>query len=115
MDNIWNILTDYATGEEQELFVSGRKIIIARANKNIARVSFADICMLPLGTSDYLEIAKHYDIILFEKIPKMTADMRNEAIRFRNFIDVLYEAKCRVYFSAEVIPSLLYKQGDFAF
>lgn len=115
IDKIWNILTDHHTGDNFYIEYLQRQIYIPHYYKRIARISFETLCEQPLSAGDYLEIMKYCDVILLENIPKMTEAMRNQATRFRNFIDAAYEAKVKIYFSSEVPPENLYEAGDFSF
>lgn len=96
--------------------VKGREILLKHSGK-IAWVNFLELCGQPLGSQDYLEIAKRFDVLVMENIPKMKSEMRNEARRFVNLIDILYENKVKFICTAEVEPLELYTSGsgDFEF
>ena len=115
MNHIWNILTDNAISTPLYIDHQQRKITIKHHHKTTARMDFNDICDAALGAGDYLEIMTYFDVILLENIPQMTADMRNQATRFRNFIDAAYESKVKIYFSSAVSADNLYIKGDFSF
>ena len=48
-------------------------------------------------------------------VPKMGADMRNQAKRFVALVDALYETRTKLIISAEVEPQDLYPAGDGSF
>ena len=115
MDHLFNILTDYTKPEVQTLEVKGRTIEVPRAARRVARFSFDDLCARPLGAEDYITIAKAYDVVFIEDIPKLEPSRRNEAKRFMTLIDALYEARRRVIISAQVPPDEIYSGSDHGF
>jgi cell division protein ZapE len=78
-------------------------------------MSFDELCARPLGAADYLELAERFHTLLLEGVPKLTPDKREEAARFRNLIDALYEAKAKLVCAAEAEPANLYPAGDQSF
>ncbi len=93
----------------------GRQIHIPFAHQNFAMISFDELCGQPLGGGDYLLLAQRFNLLVLRKIPKMTAEKRNEAKRFVTLIDVLYEHKIKLICSAEVVAQDLYIEGDGVF
>jgi cell division protein ZapE len=57
----------------------------------VARFSFADLCVAPLGSLDYQRIAHAFHTLMIDEIPVMGAEQRNEARRLITLIDVLYD------------------------
>ncbi|MBX2833555.1 MAG: AFG1 family ATPase [Micavibrio sp.] len=115
MDVVFAKLTRGAAGHKDSLKVKGRDIEVKAAYQRVARFSFSQLCERPHGAEDYIEIAKHYDTVLIEGIPKLTYDRRNEAKRLMILIDALYEAGTRVFISAASTPDKLYTGHDHAF
>ncbi len=72
-------------------------------------------CGRPLGSADYIEIAERFHTLILENVPRLSSDLREEAARFRNLIDALYEAKTKLIVSAEAEPIALYPAGDQSF
>jgi len=112
MDAAWQRLTDSARGEPMTLKVLGRKLIVPEAAKHVARSGFADLCARPLAAPDYLTIAQAFHTVLIDRIPVMTADMRNEARRFTLLIDTLYDEGVKLICSAAAPPDGLFTTGD---
>ncbi len=112
MDAAWHQLTDLAQGEPMTLTVLGRTLSVPQAAKGVARFSFADLCARPLAAADYLAVARSFHTILIDRIPQMTASMRDEARRFTVLIDTLYDQGVKLVCSAEVEPERLYLTGD---
>jgi cell division protein ZapE len=86
----------------------GRTIGVPRAAGRVARFGFADLCVRPLGASDFSAIARRYDTVFIEDVPVMAENQRNEAKRFIMLVDTLYDAKTRIFVSAAAEPDALY-------
>jgi cell division protein ZapE len=97
------------------LEVLGRKIRLPRAAGGMVRSSFASLCAAALGPQDYLALAKRFHTLFLEAVPVLTPERRNEARRFVDLIDALYEARARLVVLAAAEPDALYRAGDGAF
>ncbi len=105
-------LTGVGKGPPIRLSVKGRTLQVPEAARGVAHFTFADLCEQPLGAADYLSIARSFHTIMIEGIPVLTPGKRNEARRFVNLIDTLYDNRIGVIASAEAEPHLLYVTGD---
>lgn len=94
------------------LEVLGRKVAVPMAASGVARFDFEDLCVRPLGPRDYLHVAQAFHTILVDDIPVMGPAKRNEARRFINLIDALYDNRVGFIASADSQPDALYKEGD---
>ncbi|MBG6200055.1 cell division protein ZapE [Labrenzia sp. EL_13] len=112
MDRLWTKLTHGMKSHSEELENKGRKIPVPCVASGAARFSFDDLCMQPLGASDYLRIANAYSTVFIEDIPVLSKARRNEAKRFINLIDTLYDNGIRIVVSAEAEPQELYTSED---
>lgn len=112
MDRLWTKLTHGMKSHAEELENKGRKIPVPCVASGAARFSFDDLCMQPLGASDYLRIANAYSTVFIEDIPVLSKERRNEAKRFINLIDTLYDNGIRIVVSAEAEPQELYTSED---
>ena len=74
----------------------------------MARFSFPDFCVLPLGSADFLRLAHEYHTLMIDRIPVMRFAERNEAKRFITLIDTLYDNAVKLIASAEASPQELY-------
>lgn len=108
-------LTGHEEGPPSSVEVKGRKVPVPEACMGVARFDFKDLCGQPLGANDYLVIAHTYHTVLIENIPVMGSAQRNEARRFVNLIDTLYDNSVTLIASAEAEPDELYRKGDGAF
>jgi cell division protein ZapE len=91
------------------LKVNGRILDVPRARGALARFEFSELCGRPLGAADYLALAKVYDVIVVDDVPRLSPERRNEARRLITLVDVLYEAKAKLRISAEAEPAELYR------
>jgi cell division protein ZapE len=114
IDLLFAELTNNKKIESKIIEVKSRGLKI-KSVKDIARMTFAQLCEQPLGAEDYIEIAKAFDTIFVENVPCLTAGKRNEAKRLILLIDCLYEGKCRLIVSAECDVHHLYDGDDHAF
>src|SRR5262249_17810489 len=72
------------------LIVQGRRLDVPRQAGPVAWFDFDELCARPLGAADYMAIAAHYSIILIDRVPRLTPDVRDQARRFMTLIDELY-------------------------
>jgi cell division protein ZapE len=114
-------MTDYPVedraGVPQETLglPGGRSLLVPKSLKGVAVFSFARLCRQPLGAADYLAIARRFHTLFLVGIPVLGPENRNEAIRFINLIDALYEQKVKLLASADAGPDDLYVAGDSSF
>ena len=115
MDNAFIRMTGGAEAKRTNITVKGREVVVPSSAQGVARFEFTDLCAANLGAVDYLELARTFHTIFIDNIPVLSPERRNEAIRFVNLIDALYEHKVKLLASAEADPSELYPLGDSAF
>ena len=115
MDLAWERLTSGAAPQRCVLEVNGRDLVVEREVAGVARFLFSELCAQALGAADYLAVADRFHTVLLDRVPKLSPDKRNEAMRFVTLIDALYEAKTKLVMSADAEPDDLYPSGDGAF
>jgi cell division protein ZapE len=106
---------DRAKVPSEELNVQGRALFVPKAARGVAVFSFKRLCANPLGTADYLAIARTYHTVIMVAIPQFNRENSNEARRFIHFIDALYEHGVKFLCSAAVPLQSLYAGGDTGF
>ncbi|MEM0900335.1 MAG: cell division protein ZapE [Pseudomonadota bacterium] len=109
MENQWRLVLDGQAARPATIDVKGRSIPVSAAGNDAARFTFSELCQQPLGARDYLAIARQYPTVLIEDVPVIGDGQRNEAKRFINLIDTLYDNGNRVIISAGAEPDDLYK------
>jgi cell division protein ZapE len=115
MDRLWDELTGQHPGAPVELDVKGRTLRVPQASMGVARFTFAELCEQPLGTLDYLHIARRFHTVLIDGIPALKPAQRDVARRFVNLVDTLYDARVSLIASAAAEPDQLYPAGDVQF
>lgn len=111
MGALWQSIAG-ATPQSAEIAVKGRTIAVPQAGLGAARFNFDDLCAQPLGARDYLAIARAYHTVFIDNVPVMDQTNRNEAKRFINLIDTLYDSKTKLVVSAEAEPTELYRSSS---
>ncbi len=107
MDAAWQRLTDSKRGSAQTLIVLQRKLVVPLAAKGVARFTFDELCRQPLGSADYVALARMFHTILIDRIPSFSPEESNEARRFTLLIDTLYDERVKIVCSAAAAPSEL--------
>ena len=115
MDRLWAELTGQHPGAPVELDVKGRTLHVPQASMGVARFTFAELCEKPLGTLDYLHIARRFHTVLIDGIPALKPAQRDVARRFVYLVDTLYDARVSLIASAAAEPAELYPAGDVQF
>ena len=111
----WEKLTSRESGEPVNIAIKGRVINVPEAAMGVARFTFDDLCAQPLGAGDYLAIVRHFHTVIVENVQVLKPDRRDEARRFVNLIDTLYDNRIGLIISAAAEPHDLYIEGDGAF
>lgn len=111
-------LTDYPPEDSEHVpsaqidLGGGRELYVPKSLKGVAVFSFKRLCGEPRGAADYLAIAQAYHTVVIVGVPRMGAEMRNEAARFVTLIDALYENKVKLIVAADADPEQLYQAGN---
>lgn len=114
VDTFFKKLTGGAAAVSETVRVKGRDIPVQAAN-GVARFTFRQLCEQPHGAEDYLSIARQYHTVFVEGIPRMGYDRNNEAKRLMTLVDVLYDARRMVFFTAEAAPDKIYHDSKYAY
>lgn len=110
-------LTDYPPEDAEhvpveELVVQGRTLRVPKSLKGVAVFAFKKLCGEARGAADYLAVARRYHTVILVGIPKLGPENRNEAARFVQLVDALYEQKVKLLAAADAEPDRLYEAGD---
>ncbi|MGO8834304.1 MAG: cell division protein ZapE [Roseiarcus sp.] len=112
LDDAFRRLTGHEHGGPAQIDLLGRALDVPEAWDGVARFSFDDLCRRPLGAPDFLAIAQRFHTVLIDEIRVMRGDERNEAKRFINLIDTLYDQRVKLIASAEAEPGALFLGRD---
>jgi len=109
LQKIFESIGGASQGKVETLKFLGRELNVREAAGGVARFTFSELCEKPLAAADYLAIAERYHTVIIENIPVMQIQHRNEAKRFINLIDTLYDQRVKVVASAQAEPHELYQ------
>lgn len=82
--------------------VNNRQVRLNKTCGGIADCEFSELCQQPLGADDYDRMGKLFHTVIIRNIPQMTVKMKSDVRRFITFIDMMYDNRVRVVFSARV-------------
>jgi cell division protein ZapE len=114
-DALWMALLAGADEGPDAVEVLGRREPFARISGALLRATFDEICGRALGPEDFLAIARRFQTLFLEDVPRLSPERPNEARRLAILIDTLYEARARLVVLAAAEPGALYPAGDQAF
>lgn len=97
------------TGSSRIPVASGRWVTVPKLSGRCARFSFDEICGLPLAASDYNTLAHHISIFTIDHIPMFSEQNENEARRFINLVDILYERRALLVASFAAKPEDIFR------
>jgi predicted ATPase len=120
LSRAWEKFTrDVADAREVDVDVvvaHGRRLRAkARAGNRGARFTFDDICgrRSRAAPSDYVALAERFEVICVEDVPRLPIDVsENEARRFINLVDVLYEHRVVLLTNLWTSPDDLFDAVD---
>lgn len=95
------------SGERLEL--EGRALPTIRLADGVVWFGFDVICEGPRSQNDYIELASCFHTVVVSNIPVFTADSDDQARRFINLVDVLYDRRVKLIASAASTPDGLYQ------
>lgn len=108
IDKLFHKLSNESKTERREILVKGRTITIKMYAMGCVSFDFAELCNQPLGSEDYLAIAREFEVIFIRNIPKLSPEKRNETKRLILLIDALYDNHKMTIISADGEPEEIY-------
>ena len=108
VEKLFDKLSNGSSIERRELLVKGRKINVDKHAMGCASFDFDELCNNPLGSEDYLAIAREFEIIFIRNIPKLSSDKRNQTKRLILLIDALYDNHKMTIVSVDGEPEEIY-------
>ncbi len=104
LDAAFNSLTQGWASEQDLIRINGRRLSVPASACGVARFNFEQLCGEPLGTGDYVEVARRYHTVILADIPYFSAAQRDQASRFIRLIDILYEHRVNLICGAAKEP-----------
>ena len=99
-------------GEENaSIEIEGRDLISVRRADGVIWFEFAELCDGPRSQDDYIELARCFHSVLVSEVPKLDRLKEDQAKRFINLVDILYDHRVKLIVSADA-PLLAIYQGS---
>ena len=111
LETLFHELADGDAREGGSVEIEGRDIPIVRESANAIWFEFGALCEGPRSQNDYIEIARNYQCVFVEHVPRFDATRENAARRFIALVDELYDRNVNLILSAAAVPTELY-QGE---
>jgi cell division protein ZapE len=111
MEKLFALLTQGEHIHHEPIEIHGRTIRIRKRAHNVIWFDFKALCTTPRSQHDYLAIAENYSTIFISHIPVIPADAKDMITLFIHLIDVLYDARVRLIFSAADTVDKLHQHG----
>ena len=89
--------------------IEGRDMNYVRRADGVIWFTFDELCDGPRSQNDYIEIARCFHSVLIADVPIMDKLKEDQARRFINLIDVLYDHSVKLIISAQSEPQELYQ------
>ena len=100
---------------DRSITIQNRNIKTLAVSDKLIWFDFDVLCNAPRATSDYIELASLYRIVMLSNVPVMNADMDDKTRRFIYLIDEMYDKKVTLIMSAESTVDKLYQGTMLAF
>jgi cell division protein ZapE len=115
LERLFAALADHGAGVEGSIEIEGRNIAVVRSSDSAVWFDFDALCAGPRSTQDYIEIAREFGSVVLSNVPVLDALHEDEARRFIDLIDELYDRNVHLIVSAAAPPAELYRGERLAF
>lgn len=115
LDRLFGALADYGAGESGSIEIEGRRIAVVRRSDSAVWFDFDALCAGPRSTQDYIEISREFGSVVLSNVPVLDVLHENEARRFIDLVDELYDRNVHLIVSAAAPPAALYRGERLAF
>jgi cell division protein ZapE len=95
--------------------VEGRELEFIRRADGVIWFEFDELCDGPRSQNDYIELARCFHSVLLSNVPVMDRLKEDQARRFINLVDVLYDHSVKLIISADALVNQLYTGKRVAF
>ncbi len=101
--------------ENPVIRILDREIPAIACADDVIWFTFSALCDSPRSAFDYVEIARLYHAVILSDVPCMDERLTDQARRFINLIDELYDRRVKVIISANCEVERLYTGSQLAF
>ncbi|MFT5484319.1 MAG: cell division protein ZapE [Halieaceae bacterium] len=99
----------------EQIEVNGRNLQSRVCAEDVIWFEFAELCDGPRSQNDYIELARIFHAILISNVPQLGLGREDQARRFINLVDELYDRNVKLVLSAEVPLNELYRGSQLTF
>lgn len=115
-DSFRSLATDELDWREDcSIDILNREIATRHCAGDVVWFDFAALCGGPRSAQDYVELARLFHAIIVSDIPALDDRHNDQARRFINLVDALYDRRVKLIISAAVKMELLYTGQALAF
>ncbi len=93
---------------EAPIAIEGRELTSRRRSDGVIWFEFSELCDGPRSQNDYIELARCFHSILVSNVPVLDRLQEDQARRFINLVDVLYDHSVKLILSAAASAEQLY-------
>lgn len=115
LERLFLALADERAAAAGSIEIEGRNIPVVRCSDSAVWFDFDALCAGPRSTQDYIEIAREFGSVVLSNVPVLDAFHDDEARRFIDLIDELYDRNVHLIVSAAASPAALYRGERLAF
>jgi cell division protein ZapE len=101
----------HGEGHARPVQVLDREIPVIHRAPGVAWFDFMALCGGPRSQNDYLELSHNFHTLFVSGLPRLGAEMANEARRFTWLVDVCYDHRVKLVLAAAVPAEELYVAG----
>ncbi len=111
LDELFTTLAKQAAVRDVELDINDRKIKAVAIAGDIAWFSFAALCETARSAEDYIELAREFQTVILQGVPKLGVNDGDAARRLIFLVDEFYDRRVNLIVTAAAAPTELY-HGD---
>lgn len=99
----------------QRIEVLGRVLQTQLLGDGVVWFGFAELCDGPRSAFDYVELARLYETVLISGVPVFNDSRNDQARRFINLVDELYDRRVKLIIAADAPIVKLYQGSQLSF
>ncbi len=95
--------------EDSSIEIEGRELNYMKKADGVIWFHFSELCDGPRSQNDYIELASSFHSLLLSEVPILDRLKEDQARRFINLVDVLYDHNVKLFMSADTTIESLYQ------
>lgn len=111
MENCFTHFSQGATPSFESITLCNRTVPIVKRASSVIWFDFEVICGRPRAQPDYLALTQQYHTVLISGLRHIEAKEKDLILSFIYFVDILYDAHCRLIISADIEMGKIYTKG----